>query len=565
MKEKVKELFVNLGLAVRRNPVEVALSVLYCITGWLNYENVVEAEGMLKYFPVVFLASYILNSFCREGNLRVLYYLSFLLFVPFLFVTAEIFSAVYLVSLAVAVLAYLVCSRKRENLPFVINALSFIRSLLAAFALSLVAWLLAISIYYSIQYIFEIFKGSDTRFMTYSAYTAFMLIMPLLFLTFNRNEAKVMEGDKVFDILLNYVLSPALLIYAVILYLYFIKVIVLWSLPKGAVAYIVISFATAAFILKGCQPLLRRQYYNWFYNRVGLYVIPALAMYWVGTGYRINEYGFTEDRVYLVVLGTFLTVCACLFFSKKLGRYLYMGYLAIGLLALFTYIPAVSAKDLGILSQTHRMITAAKALGMYSSVGMLEKPSSPVGEPSEEAYRTLYQSYLYLYRIKGTSFMLEHYNVGLPEALLDAFIPSTLHNYVSSTRKGERNGYLYFDVNGRAEQDVSGYRSLYPVFNYKPADGAVAHRSISDGVLKIYAADSTLLLEEPLEKLLSRQLKQVGIESAEGLAEESFNVYDPQLFRYEKDSLLFIFSSFSFKNDSVLQLSGAELEYYLVK
>ena len=70
--------------------------------------------------------------------------------------------------------------------------------------------------------------------------------------------------NKLFDVLLNYVLSPALLIYAVILYLYFVKVAVLWSLPKGAVAYIVVSFISATFILKSCQPFLERRYYEWF-------------------------------------------------------------------------------------------------------------------------------------------------------------------------------------------------------------------------------------------------------------------------------------------------------------
>lgn len=565
MKKKISEIVAKMEEAVRRNPVEVALSVLYSITGCLEYEEVVEARGMLMYFPVVFLASYVLNYLTREGTIRIVYYLSVLLFVPFLFVKADFFTAVYLVSLAVSVLVYLACSRKKENLPFVMNALSFFQSLLSAFVLSFVAWLLAVSVFFSIQYIFEVFQQSESRFMAYSAFMAFMLVMPLLFLTFNQGEVRKMEGDKVFHILLNYVLSPALLIYAGILYLYFIKVAVLWSLPKGAVAYIVISFASAAFILKGCQPLLRRQYYDWFYNRVGIYVVPALVMYWIGTVYRINEYGFTEDRVYLVVLGVFLSICAVLFFSKRLGRYLYMAYLAVGLLALFTYVPYLSGKDLGVFSQTRRMVNAAKALGMYTPEGKLLEPASAAGEEMQQEYQTLYQAYLYLYKVKGKSFMLEHYDVGLPDVLLDSFIPTSLHDYVLSGHKGKRSKYLYFDVEGQAKQDVLGYRTMYPVFNYKPEDKEVAYRSVSDGIFKIWAADGTLLLEEPLDEILSRQLKQVGIESLDGLARESFNESDPRLFRYEKDSLLFIFDSFHFKNDSVLKLTGIDMEYYLEK
>ena len=111
--------------------------------------------------------------------------------------------------------------------------------------------------------------------MAYSSSIAFAGILPLLFLLFNREKEEEEGVNKLFDVLLNYVLSPALLIYAVILYLYFVKVAVLWSLPKGAVAYIVVSFISATFILKSCQPFLERRYYDWFYRYSGWAVLPA--------------------------------------------------------------------------------------------------------------------------------------------------------------------------------------------------------------------------------------------------------------------------------------------------
>ena len=150
--------------------------------------------------------------------------------------------------------------------------------------------------------------------MAYSSSIAFAGILPLLFLLFNREKEEEEGVNKLFDVLLNYVLSSALLIYAVILYLYFVKVAVLWSLPKGAVAYIVVSFISATFILKSCQPFLERRYYDWFYRYSGWAVLPALVMYWVGTFYRINQYGYTEARVYLVVVGAILTGTVLLFF-----------------------------------------------------------------------------------------------------------------------------------------------------------------------------------------------------------------------------------------------------------
>ena len=151
----------------------------------------------------------------------------------------------------------------KDNKRFVENTLFFVRSLLYAGGLSVVIYLLSGSIYKSIQYIFEIWQDEAERIIAYTAFIVFSIIFPLLFLMFNerRERSWLPSKSKLFDVLLNYVLSPALLIYAVILYLYFIKIAVLWSLPKGAVASIVVSFTAAAFILKGCQVFLTRRYY----------------------------------------------------------------------------------------------------------------------------------------------------------------------------------------------------------------------------------------------------------------------------------------------------------------
>jgi len=150
-------------------------------------------------------------------------------------------------------------------------------------------------------------------------------------------------------------LSPVLLVYTAILYIYFVKIAVLWSLPKGGVALIVIFFSIALFVLKGCIPFVRKSYYAWFYNRASWIVLPALVMFWIGTVYRISQYGFTEDRVYLVVTGVVISLTTLLFFTQKWGRYLYVVTLIVVLFSTFTYIPGITAKDIEVFSQKDRV------------------------------------------------------------------------------------------------------------------------------------------------------------------------------------------------------------------
>lgn len=360
MKKRIEAIVIRLRMAVRQHPVEVILSVVFSLLACYYYETEYEYDSLLRplvYFPVLFLTTYTLNGMTLHKPFRWLYYLSAFFCVPLFFwpMLSPVWTPAYLVSLIVVQLFYLVSGWKKENDEFAQVALRYLKAMLSAGLLAGIAYLLAISIYMSILYIFEIWKNSERDFLVEASYLIFICGMPLLFLMFNQErEEKDNARNRLFDVLLNYVLSPALLIYAAILYLYFIKIIVLWSLPKGAVAYIVVSFILATFILKGCQVFLTKRYYDWFYRYASWVVLPALAMYWVGVYYRINQYGFTEPRVYLVVAGAILTALVILFFTKRWASYLYAACLAIVFLSVVTYIPGITAKNIEIRSQTAR-------------------------------------------------------------------------------------------------------------------------------------------------------------------------------------------------------------------
>lgn len=355
MKKKLNAIFKRMQSAVCLNPVEVILALLFCSIGCAHYE-MRESRWVvfLTYFPILFLTTYFLNAITRSTRWRVVYYFSFFFFIPLWWKENDIGSAFYWVTLVIVQLLYLISTWERDNIRFFRKGLRYLQALLSAGLLAGIAWGLSMSIYFSIRYIFEIWEGEESRFAAWSSSLVFIGVMPLLFLIFDQGKEEEAGTDKLFEALLNYVLSPALLIYAGILYLYFIKIAVAGSLPKGAVAYIVVSFVSATFILRGCQPFLLRRYYDWFYRYASVIVLPALAMYAAGTYYRIHQYGFTVPRVYLVVVGIILTGMAFLFFTKRWGRYLYVAVLTICLLTAVTYIPGITAKDIEWWSQAGR-------------------------------------------------------------------------------------------------------------------------------------------------------------------------------------------------------------------
>lgn len=359
MKKRLDEIRQQLLTAIKRNPVEILLSLLFCALGLYQIgqdDNNSCILAMLTYSPVLYMLTYVFNTLRERGWSQIFYYASPLLVIPFIWIKlSDGVQTTLIVSIIVVQLIYFVSCQLKDNDSFMRKFIIYFTSLFSA---ALLAWFfvgLSAAIIASIQYIFDIEDSSNPRFL-YAVVVAGFVILPLLFVMFNRERESNIGASKIFNLLLNYLLSPALLIYTAILYIYLIKIVILGSLPKGGIAYMVVAFSALLFLLKGCQRFLQQRHYDWFYNKASLIALPALAMYWIGSIYRINEYGFTESRVYLVVVGLILTGTALLFLSKKTGKYLYSFWLAIVLLSVVTYIPGINAMSIERCSQVGREV-----------------------------------------------------------------------------------------------------------------------------------------------------------------------------------------------------------------
>ena len=356
MKERLGQFLRRSGDTFRGHPMEIALAGAGALAGcYVNGSGRDELYGMLWYFPVAFLVVYSLSALHGKGHGRWFYRLSPLLWLPTALLPERMDWTLYFVTLVIAQCLYLTADRRADDRRFMEKALGYAGALAAALALSAVCFLLAFSLYQSISYIFEVGQGAASQVGGYLAYLAYLGDCPLLFLVFNDGKGtKIGTGDKLFHIAINLILSPALLAYAAVLYLYFLKILLTGSLPKGGVAFIASGFLAAAFLLAGCQSFLRRRYYDWFYRRVAWVALPALVMLWTGTGYRVWQYGFTEQRVYLVAVAAILTWETGLFAFRSDRRYLWAGYATVVVLAALTYLPGISARDIERASQTAR-------------------------------------------------------------------------------------------------------------------------------------------------------------------------------------------------------------------
>ncbi|MBF4514866.1 DUF4153 domain-containing protein [Flavobacterium sp. ANB] len=155
----------------------------------------------------------------------------------------------------------------------------------------------------------------------------------------------------------QYVLLPLISIYLVILICYEAKILVTLSLPVGWVSYLVLAFAIVGIlsfllvlpIANENGNLWMRTFNRWFY----FLLIPLLLLLFWAILYRINLYGFTHERYYVLLLSIWLAVVVGYFLISKHPKIKFIP-ISMCLAGLFSIVGPQSANSVSKYSQLSR-------------------------------------------------------------------------------------------------------------------------------------------------------------------------------------------------------------------
>lgn len=139
------------------------------------------------------------------------------------------------------------------------------------------------------------------------------------------SDASYPKGLKVFT---QFVLLPLVTVYLIILYIYGFKILVSWELPRGWVSYLVMCFSVAGiFSLLMIHPVKDNEqnkwmniYARWYYRLL----FPLLLLLAVAIYVRVENYGITENRYFLIALAVWLFATIVYFLFSKTKRILWI-------------------------------------------------------------------------------------------------------------------------------------------------------------------------------------------------------------------------------------------------
>ena len=350
-------------------PVETALcltffmiAVFHTATEHWDEETGVMLSAVNGDILMLFVPLFVLTFYLHRVN-RWAYCLSYLLFIPLMALNLKPFlwSTAFGFTYALAAILLVIGIRKMSNRPFAAHLLHVVTQMFFGVLVAGLLNIAVVAISASFFYIFGI--KEPTNYYEYLYQFIWIVVAPLACATFiSRDEYAETDLPKVIRLILNAILSPAIIIYTVILYAYFIKIACTWDLPKGGVAYMVMGFVTVSLAGYLSQYLLPKRYFDWFYRHFTWIAIPPLIMFWIGSLYRIRLYSFTEGRFYLLVAGVLMTLFVLMLLWKKTRRFQLMALIFGAVIVLFTYIPGISAKSIGLRCQKVRLEQIASKL-----------------------------------------------------------------------------------------------------------------------------------------------------------------------------------------------------------
>ncbi|WP_368107416.1 DUF4153 domain-containing protein [Bacteroides nordii] len=544
MKINLSKVGADIISALKKYPMEALLGLLFfvffCIEDQLSWESSSELikhiRDVMSLFPAFMVLVYSLHQLLYPTKGRILYYLSVLLPLPFLWVDLShfVFTISYTFTLILAFFILLACKCKWENLSFARNCMQTFVSLIFAFFIGHLLALAVWGLYSSVVYIFNMERYD---FPEYIYMFCLFVVIPLLYCHLQEKESEEHATPRFMEIIINYILSPAVIVYTAILYIYFITIAIHWELPKGGIGYMVLALAIFAMAGHMFQLLVSKNVYGWFYSHFSWIAIPPLILFWVGTIERITTYSFTASRVYLFISGILMTLYIFFLFSRKIGNYQLMAVVSSICIVILTFIPGISARSIGIHSQKQRLERYISRLDMLDSVTHKLKQGVVFNETDSLRWkdaRELEACYSYLKDETGSDCMKKEYGE------CDISTKRNWH-YMSPVFPSGIN--------------TEGYTRYYPMNIY---DRKEYVGKVEDGVIKIRrVADDKVIISRDINAYMNSHRAWMQNEVSDSVSSELFITCN--------DSCMLVLSNISYESGVTLHCTNVLVDAIFIK
>lgn len=276
----------------------------------------------------------------------------------------------------------------------------------------------------------------------------------------NNEKLALKDYSKLVKVLVLYIIIPLISVYTIILYLYFGKIIITRQWPQGLVSHLVLWYSViSAAVLFLISPLLDeitwiRRYIKFFPKAI----LPLIIMMFFSIGIRINAYGITENRYFVVALGIWVFFVMIYFsFRKKLRNIILPITLAV--ITFISIFGPLSSYSISKYSQNKRFEKILIRNNMIVDKKVV-KAGSDVSEDDTREISSILTYFNRNHRLKDLNVLPEDFKLKDMERILG----------LKYTNEYDYNNdeYFYFNAfEGDQVIDIRGYEYLFDSSNQR--------------------------------------------------------------------------------------------------
>lgn len=364
---------------------------------------------------------------------------------------------------------------------------------------------------------------------------------------------------KLLKILVLYIVMPLLTAYTTILYIYFVKIIVTKEWPVGLVSHLVLWYSViVVMVLFFITPIRdKSKWADKFYKWSPGIIIPILVMMFISIGIRINAYGVTENRYYVVVLGLWvLGIMIYFIFAKKLRNIIIP--VTISIIALVSVFGPLSSFSVSRLSQNNRLETILVRNNMLKDENIQPAPPSISSADKDEISRIL-DYFANKQELDKARYLPEDFKMEDMEKIFGFtyespkyYSPEGFFNLTRNNRESaiDINKYDYlFDTRNLYKTDITTDNIIDAVYDYETAVVRIRYKGDM-----VYEKDLNLFARELVDKYKETSRENMIPSEQMTLIEEN-----------EKIKVKFVFIHISGSRDvSTGNTKVNGLEYYML-
>ncbi|MBS4539010.1 DUF4153 domain-containing protein [Clostridium sp. D2Q-11] len=393
--------------------------------------------------------------------------------------------------------------RRKEN--YELYVIRLFSRFVVTYVYSMVLYLGLAAILGTINLLFD--AGISGRVFADIAFIVAGIFAPTFFLADvprREEEISVVDYPKVIRVLLQFIVLPLLSVYTIILYIYFAKIIVTMELPQGIIGNLVLWYSiVSTIVLFFIYPLKKsNQWIRYFILIFPKAIIPLLGMMFLALGIRINAYGITEDRYFVLIIGLWITGIMIYYSIKKDIRNIILT-ITLSIIAILSVTGPWSAYSISKWSQNDRLEEVLERYDMIDENNEIKSP--PIEKELSEIDKEIISSVILYF---DRNYDLEDIKY-LPEDVKISDIKDIFGFELKDDRMGYPAAREYFGYNldkmnnlvDISDFDYFGDINVYPYDNIEQEQG--------DYTIEYNNSDRKLVVKNKEDILYTKNLEEV--------------------------------------------------------